>query len=116
VEVDPLDEPVSKTPIHHQAVLAWYSRYYPTSERYREVVISRAFFLFFPCNHIINIKKKSFSGEAKDSAIFPFFILLHKRAKPIHPPYFLPPPTYPPIPPPSPSAHLSAHTFTLRPW
>jgi hypothetical protein len=42
------------------------------------VVISRAFFLFFPCNHIINIKKKSFSGEAKDSVIFSFFILLHK--------------------------------------
>jgi hypothetical protein len=57
------------------------------------VVISRAFFLFFPCNHIINIKKKSFPGEAKNSVIFSFLILLHKRAKPIHPPYI----------------HLSAH-------
>jgi hypothetical protein len=37
------------------------------------VVISRAFFLFSPCNHIINIYKKSFSGEVKDSVIFPFF-------------------------------------------
>ena len=44
----------------------------------RLVVIGRAFFLFFPCNHIINIKKKSFSGEAKDSVIFPFYFLLHK--------------------------------------
>jgi hypothetical protein len=64
------------------------------------VVISRAFFLFFPCNHIINIKKNSFSGEAKDSVNFSFFILLHKRAKPIHPPYI------------HPSAHLSTHTST----
>jgi hypothetical protein len=47
-------------------------------------VISRAFFVFFPCNHIIN-KKKTISGEAKDSVIFPFYFLLHKRAKPIHP-------------------------------
>jgi len=39
------------------------------------VVISRAFFSFFPCNHFINKKKYfSFSGEAKDSAIFSFFI------------------------------------------
>ena len=27
----------------------------------------------FPCNHIINIYKKSFSGEVKDSVIFLFF-------------------------------------------
>jgi hypothetical protein len=39
-----------------------------------------------------------FSGEAKDSVIFSFFILLHKRAKPIHPPYI------------HPSAHLSTHS------
>ena len=38
------------------------------------------------------------SGEAKDSAIFAFFFLLHKRAKPAPPPYLLPLPTYPPIP------------------
>ena len=56
-----------------------------------QVVISRAFFLFFPCNHIINIKKKnSFSGEAKDSVIFSFFILLHKRAKPAPLPWATP--------------------------
>ncbi len=47
-----------------------------------EVVISRAFFFFRWSNHITNIKKKSFSGEAKDSVNFSFFILLHKRAKP----------------------------------
>jgi len=51
---------------------------------YLREVISRAFFLFFPCNHIINIKKKSFSGEVKDSVTFPFSFLLHKLHKPIH--------------------------------
>ena len=35
-------------------------------------------FFFPPCNHIINIKKKSFSGEVKDSVVFPLFFLLHK--------------------------------------
>jgi hypothetical protein len=49
-------------------------------------------------HNIINIKKKSFSGEVKDSVIFPFFFLLHKRAKHIHPPYI------------HPSAYLSTHT------
>jgi hypothetical protein len=44
------------------------------------VVISRAFFLFFPCNHIINIKKYfSFSGEVKDSVIFLFFFYLTRE-------------------------------------
>ena len=52
-----------------------------------EVVISRAFFLFFPCNHIINIKKHfSFSGEVKDSVFFLFLFLLNKLHKPILPP------------------------------
>jgi hypothetical protein len=38
---------------------------------------------FFPYNHFINIYlKNSFSGEVKDSAIFAFYFLLHKRAKP----------------------------------
>ena len=32
------------------------------------------------------------------AAFFSFFVLLHKRAKTILPPYLLPPPTYPPIP------------------
>ena len=40
-----------------------------------------------------------FSGEAKDSVNFSFFILLHKRAKPILPSYLLP--------------HLRARTQTL---
>jgi hypothetical protein len=29
------------------------------------VVVSRAFFLFFPCNHIINIKKNLFPAKQK---------------------------------------------------
>jgi hypothetical protein len=42
--------------------------------RTEDAVTSRAFFLFFPCNHIINIKKYfSFSGEVKDSVNFLFF-------------------------------------------
>ena len=49
------------------------------------------------------VRGSAFSGEAKDSVNFSFFILLHKRAKPIHPPYIsILPPTYPPIPPPPP--------------
>jgi hypothetical protein len=73
----------------------------------RLVVISRAFFLFFPCNHIIDIYiKKSFSGEVKDSVIFPFYFLLHKRAKPAPPPYLLSLPTHT-----SHAAHLSTHLF-----
>jgi len=35
-------------------------------------------FFFLLHNHIINIKKKYFSGEVKDSVIFPFFFVLHK--------------------------------------
>jgi hypothetical protein len=37
----------------------------------------------------MNIKKKSFSGEVKDSVIFPFYFLLNKLHKPTPPP--LPP-------------------------
>jgi hypothetical protein len=54
-------------------------------------VISRAFSFFLLHNHII--KKKSFSGEVKDSVIFPFYFLLHERAKPILPPCL---PSHPP--------------------
>jgi hypothetical protein len=36
VKVDSLYKPVSKTPIHYQAVIAWYSRHYSTAERYRD--------------------------------------------------------------------------------
>jgi hypothetical protein len=79
-----------------------------------KVVVSRAFFLFFPCNHIINIKKKSFPGEVKDSVIFPLYFLLHKTAKPIHPPD-----VHPSIHPSAhlsthPSAHLSIHPYVTR--
>jgi hypothetical protein len=60
------------------------TRWYVLSLTRTGVVSTGPFFKFFPCNHSVNIKKKiSFSGEAKDSAIFPFFILLHNRAKPI---------------------------------
>jgi len=31
------------------------------------------------------MKKKTFSGEVQDSVIFPFYFLLHKLHKPIHP-------------------------------
>ena len=37
------------------------------------VVVSRALFLIFPCNHIINKKQKSFSDEVEDSEIPPPF-------------------------------------------
>jgi hypothetical protein len=36
----------------------------------------------------------SLSGEAKDSAIFAFYFLLHKRAKPATPPLTIPPPIH----------------------
>jgi hypothetical protein len=39
-------------------------------------VISRAFFLFFPWNHIV-IKKKSFSGEVRDIRNFPPFLFVN---------------------------------------
>ena len=49
-------------------------------------MIRRAFF-FLLHNHRVNIKKEfSFSGDVNYEANFSFFILLHKRAKPIHPP------------------------------
>jgi hypothetical protein len=43
-----------------------------------------SFFASQTLHNIKNLKKKS--GEAKDSAIFPLLILLHKRAKPFTPP------------------------------
>jgi hypothetical protein len=46
---------------------------------------------FFASQSLHNRKKlKKKSGEAKDSVNFSFFILLHKRAKPILPSYLLP--------------------------
>jgi hypothetical protein len=64
-----------------------------THHIHTQVVYSGPFKIFFPCNHFIN-KKKSFSGEAKDSAIFAFYFLLHKLHKPA----------------PSPSVRPSAHS------
>jgi hypothetical protein len=61
-------------------------------------------FLFFASQSHQKYKKNSFSGEVKDSVIFPFYFLLHKLHKPIPPSYPLPPPTHPPIPPPLPCA------------
>jgi hypothetical protein len=49
-------------------------------------VISRAFFYFLLHNHIIN-KKKSFSGEVKDSVIFPFFLHFIRELNHILRPY-----------------------------
>jgi len=94
-------------------------------------------FYFFASQSLHNrIFLKQKSGEAKDSAIFAFYFLLHKRAKPILPPYLLPhlrartqtlyspltfsltsarelKPFTPPVP--SPSTHLSAHTSNHAP-
>jgi hypothetical protein len=49
-------------------------------------VISRSFSFFLLHNHIINIKKYfSFSGEVKDSVIFPFFFYFIRELN-LHPP------------------------------
>jgi hypothetical protein len=64
------------------------------SEREREVVVSEPFILFLVHNHFITekfLKKKS--GDVNYEANFPFFFLLHKRAKPAPPPYL---PSHPP--------------------
>jgi hypothetical protein len=56
-----------------------------------EVVVTAPFIKILLHNHFItekNLKKKS--GDVNDEANFSLFILLHKRAKPIHPPYLLP--------------------------
>jgi hypothetical protein len=81
-------------------------------------VISGAFINFLLHNHFITEKiYKKKSGEAKDSAIFPFFILLHKRANPILPPYLHPhlrarTQTYtPPLPSPSPGGSIRPYLF-----
>ncbi len=64
----------------------------PVRASWREVVITGPFINFLLHNHFITeffLKKKS--GDVNDEANFSLFILLHKRAKPILPPY-LPPP------------------------
>jgi hypothetical protein len=59
----------------------------PTPHTGRGVVDTGQFINFLLHNHFITeFFKKKKSGEAKDSAFFPFSILLHKRAKPILPP------------------------------
>ena len=71
-------------------------------------VINKAFFLIFPCNHIINIKKKiSFFRRSKREHNFSLFFLLNMRPKTILPPYTLSPPTL--------SAHPSAHPSLTHP-
>ncbi len=75
------------------------------------VVVTGLLSLFLLRKHFITekiLKKKS--GDVNDEANFSLFILLHKRAKPILPPYPFPPPPRAnsnPLPPPlpSPSAH-----------
>jgi hypothetical protein len=63
-------------------------RHHPLTPEQAIVVDTEPFLKFFPCNHIINIKKKfSFSGEARDSVVFSFYFLLHKRANHILPPW-----------------------------
>ena len=53
---------------------------------YETVVWSGLFSLFLLRKHFITEKKfKKKSGDVNDEANFPFFILLHKRAKPILP-------------------------------
>jgi hypothetical protein len=65
------------------------------------VVVIREFSLFLLRKHFITEKKlKKKSGDANYEAYFSFLFLLHKRAKPIHPPYI------------HPSAHLSTHSST----
>ena len=64
----------------------------------KSVVESEAFSLFLLRKHFITeifLKKKS--GDVKDEANYSFYILLHKRAKPILSPYPLPLSIYPPI-------------------
>ncbi len=51
-------------------------------------MIAGLFFLFLLRKHFItekNLKKKS--GDVNDEANFSLFFLLHKRAKPLLPPY-----------------------------
>jgi hypothetical protein len=66
--------------------------------------------LFFPCNHITNIKKNPFSGKVKDSVIFLFYFVLHKLHKPIPPlALSLRPPIHPSLHHPAIHPFLRAH-------
>jgi hypothetical protein len=46
----------------------------------KQVVISRAFFLFFPCNHIINIKKKFFFRRSKIQRNFSLLVFASQES------------------------------------
>jgi hypothetical protein len=79
-------------------------------------VISGPFFKKLLHNHFITeffLKKKS--GDVNDQANFSFFFLLHKRAKPVLPPYLLPHSAreLKPFTPPLPSPTFRARTQTL---
>jgi len=100
------------------------SSFYAASPSYLYIYMSstyQRFSFFSSCKDFINIKKRLFSGEVKDSVIFPFLFLVHKLHKPIHPPSkdqiypkplstfanppihpFLDVPPHPPFPPPYP--------------
>jgi len=67
---------------------------------------------FFPMSSHHKYKKNSFSfsGEAKDSGIFSFYFLLHKRAKPYTPPLPSPSPARANSNPLLPPYPLSLHT------
>ena len=66
-----------------QLLARFRSSRFPHSNPRLPVVITGPFIIFLLHNHSVIYKIIIFfSGEAKDSAIFPFFILLHKRAKP----------------------------------
>jgi hypothetical protein len=84
IEVDPQCRRFGRreSDFHLQTLIEGYT----AKPGHVQVVIYRAFFYFLLHNHFINIKKNLFSGEVKDSVIFLFFFLLHKRAKPILPP------------------------------
>ena len=86
------------------------------------VVVTGPFINFLLHNHFITekiLKKKS--GDVNDEANFSLFILLHKRAKPILPPWarelktLTLRPSLNPLLPPYPHPHLRARTQTFTP-
>ena len=58
---------------HHQIADIVHACVFDThmhTHMHTQVVISKDFIFFSPCNHIINIKKESFSGEVKEIVNF----------------------------------------------
>jgi len=106
---------ISPGPRHLSRPLAAIS----TSDNMPAVVVTGQFKKKLLHNHFMTnffLKKKS--GDVNAEANFSFFILLHKRAKPIHPAYLLPLPTYPPIPhtpPTHPPTHPPIHPSLQTP-